>query len=78
MAKLSTLIDRQHHRLFRFAQHVRHLIIGVHQALAHIDDKDDHIGRIDGDLRLLPHLGQDNIAGIRLDAARIDEGKGVV
>ena len=71
------LIDRQHHRLSGLSQHVRHLGIGIHQALTHVHDENDHIGRIDGDLGLLPHLGQDDVAGIRLDPAGVDQRKGV-
>ncbi len=55
------LIHGQDHRLFRFAQHVRHLGIRVRHALAHIHNKHDHVCGGNRNLRLFPHLGQDNI-----------------
>ena len=71
-------IDRQNNRFSRFTQHIRHLGIRIGHTLTHIYDKQDHIRRRDRDLRLLTHLGQDNILRIRLDTASIDQGKGMV
>ena len=71
-------IDRQNNRFSRFTQHIRHLGIRIGHALTHIYDKQDHIRRRDRDLRLLTHLGQDNILRIRLDTASIDQSKRMV
>ena len=72
------LVDHKEHRLPGTPQHIRHLGIRVHQSLAHIRHKDDHIRRIYGNLRLLPHLREDDIPGIRLDSAGIYYGKIVI
>ena len=69
------LVHHKDDRLVRPAEHVRHLGIGVHQSLLHIHHEQDHIRRINGDLRLLPHLGKDDVGAVRLDASRIDQGE---
>ena len=75
LLKAVHLIDSQNDRLFGLAQHVCNLGIRVHQALAHIHDEDDDVRSRDGDLRLFSHLGQDDVAAVRLDSARINQGK---
>ena len=56
-------------------EHVCHFIVRIHQSLADIYHENNHIGSIDGDLRLIPHLGKDHIPGIRLNASGINQGK---
>ena len=73
--KIIHLIDHQHHRFSGTPQHVRHLGVRILQPLAHICNENDHIRRVDGDLSLLPHLGEDHIPAVRLDSAGIDQGK---
>ena len=75
-AHLIHLVHRQHHRLLGAQQHVGHILIGGGQAGLDVAHKDDHRGRLDGDLRLLPHKGQDLVVGARLDAAGVHNVKG--
>ena len=57
------------------AQHICHLSICIHQSLAYICNKNDHICCINGDLGLLPHLCKDQVTAVRLYTACIDHGK---
>ena len=50
------LIHDKHHGLFRSAEQVCHLRIGVLQALFHVHQENDHVRSVDGDLCLFPHL----------------------
>ena len=68
-------VDHQNHRLVGTAQHIRYLGICIHQSLLDIYHKQNHVRCVDGDLCLLPHLGQDDVPGIRLDTAGINQGK---
>ena len=68
-------VDYQNHRLVGTAQHIRYLGICIHQSLLDIYHKQNHVRRVDGDLCLLPHLGQNDVPGIRLDTAGINQGK---
>ena len=68
-------IDHKHDRLFGTAQHVCHLFIRIHKPLSDIRYKHDHIRCVDRDLRLLPHLGKNDIITVRLDSSGIDQGK---
>ena len=72
------LVDRQNHRFFRLAEHVGHLGIRVGQSLPYVYNKNNHIRRSDGYLRLLTHLGQDHISRVRLNAARVNQGKRLI
>ncbi len=45
------------------------------KALPHIHDKEDNVRRRDSNLRLLPHLGQDDVTAVRLNTAGIHQGK---
>ena len=69
------LIHTQHHRLAAFLQHMGNIgVIGGHTAFQ-VHHKDDHIGGVNGDLRLHPHFGKQHIIGLRLDAAGIHQHK---
>ena len=68
-------IDRQNHGFVGTSEHIGHLGIRILQPLFHVHHKDDHIRRIYGNLRLFPHLGQDNVLALRLNAARINQCK---
>ena len=50
------LVHCQDDRLPRSPQHIRHFGVRIHEPLPHIREKDDHIRRVDSDLRLLSHL----------------------
>ncbi len=63
---------------FGTAEHISDTCIGIYEALTDIRHEDDHICGINGDLRLVTHLGQNDIAAVRLDTAGIDQGKFVV
>ena len=67
------LVDRQHDGLFAALKHTRHLLIGGGHAGFDIGDKNDHRGVVNGDLRLLPHEGQDLIIGAGLDTAGVHQ-----
>ncbi|CCZ60868.1 predicted dithiol-disulfide isomerase involved in polyketide biosynthesis [Hungatella hathewayi CAG:224] len=69
------LIDSQYDRFLGLAKHVGNLGIRVHQSLAHVHDKDDDIRGRDGNLRLLSHLGQDDVTAVRFDSACVDQGE---
>ena len=69
------LVHRQHHRLAGAQEHVGHLLIGGGHARFDVAHKDDDGGRLDGDLRLLPHKGQDLVVGARLDTAGVHNVK---
>ena len=71
LLKAVHLIDRKDHRLPAPSQHICHLGIRIHQPLAHIHQENDHIRRVDGNLRLLSHLGENNILALRLNTSRI-------
>ena len=72
-AGLVNLVDRQDDRLMGPAQHIRHLSVRVGHALPDIHHKDDDIRHFNGQLGLFPHLGQDNVFGIRFYTACIDQ-----
>ena len=73
--KVINLVDHQDHALMTSSEHVRHFGVGIHEALLQICQKEDHIRRIDCNLRLLPHLGKNHIVGVRFDSAGINQGK---
>ena len=54
--KVVHFIDGQNHRLAAAPEHIRHLCVRIHQTLAHVGDKDDHIRSVNGNLCLFPHL----------------------
>ena len=41
----------------------------------HVYHEHNHICGINGDLRLFPHLGQNDVAAVRLDSTGIDQGE---
>ena len=67
------LVGSQHDRLSGALEHRRDLRVGGGEADRHIDHHDDHVCRLDGDLRLTAHEFQHVIVGARLDAAGIDQ-----
>ena len=60
------------------AQHICHLCIRIYKSLLHIGNKHDHIRGINGDLRLLSHLRENDVSAVRLNSTGIDHGKGFI
>ena len=65
------LVHAQHHRLFGAQQHISHLAVRGGDAGADLRHQDDHVRRVDGDLRLLAHEEQYLAVGRGLYAAGI-------
>ena len=72
------LINDKHHRLLCTAQHICYLGVRIHKSLMHIHHKDDDICGINGDLRLLPHLGENYVPAVRLNTTGINQGKALI
>ena len=70
-AGLVRLVHCQHHRLPGAQQQIGHVLVGGGHAGFHVAHEHNHRGGLDGNLRLLPHEGQNLIVGARLDAAGI-------
>ncbi len=68
-------VDAQNHRFFGALEQRRHVLIRRGDAGTHVDDKDNHIGGVDGDHGLSPHKFQNLVVGLGLDAPGIDELK---
>ena len=66
------LVDGQDDGLLRRAQHVADFVISRREARTAIDDKQDDVGLLHRNLRLLAHGFQDMVALVELDAARVD------
>ena len=66
------LVHGQEHGFLRRAQHLADFLISKRQARTAVDEKEDDIRLLHGDLRLLAHRAQDDIARIEFDASRID------
>ena len=75
LAHLVALVHGKNNGLVAAAQHVRHILIGCGQAVAHVRDHDDAVGGVNGDLRLLAHVGQNALGSLWLDAAGIHQQK---
>ena len=73
LVKIIYFINHQDYRLAGAPEHVRHLGIRIYQSLAHVSNEDDHVCRVDGNLCLLAHLGQDDVFALRLDPACINQ-----
>ena len=69
------LIHTEYNRPSAFEQHRRHIGIRSDKACADIRHQNNYVRRVDGKLRLHPHLRKDNIFGIRLDPAGIHHGE---
>ena len=54
-------VDHQHNRLAASSQHISYFCIGIYKTLAHVGNKDDNVCRVDGDLRLISHLRENDI-----------------
>ena len=66
-------IDAQHHRLAAFLQQMGDFgVVGGHAGFQ-IHYKEDDVGGIDGDLGLHAHLAQQQVVGLRFDAAGIHQ-----
>ena len=72
-AHLVALVHGKNDGLVAAAQHMRHVLVGCGQAVAHVRDHDDAVGGVNGDLRLLAHVGQNALGGLGLDAAGIHQ-----
>ena len=75
-AHLVHFVHRQDHRLPGPEQQVGHVLVRGGQAGLHIAQENNHRGVGNGDLRLLPHKGQDLRGGARLNAAGVHNVKG--
>ena len=73
VADIVALVDGQNDRLVAAAEHVGNVLVGSGQAVADIRYHDDAVGGVDGDLRLFPHVGQNALGGLRLDAAGVHQ-----
>ena len=73
LAHVVALVDRQNDRLMAAAQHVGHILVRRGQAVADIHHHDDAVGGVNGDLGLLPHVGQDALGGLGLNTARVHQ-----
>ena len=69
------LVDGQHHRLIRPAQHIRDLVIRAYQPRLGVRQKQDDVRRLHGHFRLPAHLRQDDILTFRFDAAGVHQHK---
>ena len=70
------LVHRQHHGLVGPQEHTGYLLIGGGHAGLDVAHENDHIGVVDGDLRLTAHESQNLAVGTRLDTAGIHDVKG--
>ena len=59
--------------LSRLFEHDRNLAVICGQPCADVAHEDDDVCRINGDLRLQSHLREDDIVGLGLNSARVDE-----
>ena len=73
LAHLVALIDGQDDGLVAPAEHMGHILVRGGQARADVHHHDDAVGGVDGDLGLLPHMGQDSLGGLGLDAAGVNQ-----
>ena len=71
-------VDHQHNRLAASSEHISYFCIGIYKALTDVSDEDDDICGINGDLRLVSHLGENDIFGFRLNTAGVYQRKFVV
>ena len=69
-----------HHddRLRRTPQHVRNLFVCGHQPVLCVHKEQNHVCRVNGKLRLVFHVAQDDILSPGLDAARVNQGEFIV
>ena len=75
LAHLIALVHGQNDGLVAAAQHVGHVLVGCGQAVAHIHNHNDAVCGVNGDLGLLPHVGQNALGCLGLDAAGIHQQK---
>ena len=54
-------VDNKDNRLAASSQHIGYFCIGIYKTLAHVGNKDDNVCRVDGDLRLISHLRENDI-----------------
>ena len=71
VAQRIALIDAHDDRHIAALEHLCDVEVRCDHAGAHIGHENDAVRRINGNLRLCAHLGQNNILRFRLDAARI-------
>ena len=76
--KVVYLIHDEDNRLAASSEHISYFCIGIYKALTDVSDEDDDICGINGDLRLVSHLGENDIFGFRLNTAGIYQRKFVV
>ena len=74
-AHLVALVHGKNDGLVAAAQHMRHVLVGCGQAVAHVRDHDDAVGGVNGDLCLLAHMGKNALGGLGLDAAGVHQQK---
>ena len=63
------LVDGKHDRLAGAQQHIGHVLVRRRHTGADIRDQHDHVRRVNGDLRLLPHEQQNLAVSAGLNAA---------
>ncbi len=67
------LVDRQIVGLLGAAQDLGHLLVQRGETLASVHHEYNHIGLLDGELRLLADLGFENVVGADHIAARVND-----
>ncbi len=67
------LVDGGDNRFSAPLEHDRDVAVGGGQSGADVAQEHDDIGVINGNLRLHFHLGEDNIVGLRLDSAGVND-----
>ena len=73
IAHLVALVHGQNDGLVAAAQHVGHILIRGGQAVAHVHHHDDAVCSVNGDLGLLPHVGQNALGSLGLNTAGVHQ-----
>jgi hypothetical protein len=72
-ADFITLVDCQNHRLAAAHQHTGNILVLSGNASANFAHHDNTICGINGDLGLFPHMGQQAVVNVGLNAAGINQ-----
>ena len=75
VAYLIRLVDGKNDGLSAFFEHHGDVAVVCKQSRTNIAHKDDGVRHLNGDLCLVAHLRENDIVGLGLDAARVDDGE---
>ena len=78
IAVLIHLVDDKNHWFSCTPEHIRDFAVSIDKALLYIRHEQNDIRHVDGDLRLLPHLRQNHIPGVRFNAPGVDQRKSII